>query len=163
PGPQLLRVEVLSDRRIRLHIRSVAMRREIAIDTLVGTGPAPRPTPYLLDGVDGGPTSGWLTDGGAAEFSAARPGEVLPTPGAAAHALPAGRGGRWSHLGLADRRRCRGILRRQTRRCRAHHRRNREFVRGLDPGGRRPGPESVGNFSHRGAPADRREIPGVQR
>ncbi|NKY31823.1 esterase family protein [Nocardia speluncae] len=82
--PQLLRVEVLSDRRIRLHIRSVAMRREIAIDTLVGTGPAPRPTLYLLDGVDGGPTSGWLNEGGAAEFFADKPVDVVLTTGGTA-------------------------------------------------------------------------------
>ncbi|MFD4404719.1 alpha/beta hydrolase [Nocardia sp. NPDC058499] len=84
PGPQLLRVEVLSDHRIRLHIRSVAMRREIAIDTLIGTGPAPRPTLYLLDGVDGGPTSGWLTEGGAAEFFADKPVDVVLTTGGTA-------------------------------------------------------------------------------
>ncbi|WP_280399117.1 alpha/beta hydrolase [Nocardia carnea] len=83
-GPQLLRVEVLSDRRIRLHIRSVAMSREIAVDTLIGTGPAPRPTLYLLDGVDGGPTSGWLTEGGAAEFFADKPVDVVLTTGGTA-------------------------------------------------------------------------------
>lgn len=82
--PQLLRVEVLSDRRIRLHIRSVAMGREIAVDTLIGTGPAPRPTLYLLDGVDGGPTSGWLTKGGAAEFFADKPVDVVVTTGGTA-------------------------------------------------------------------------------
>ncbi|NKY55024.1 alpha/beta hydrolase [Nocardia flavorosea] len=84
PGPRLLRVEVLGERRIRLHIRSAAMRREIAIDTLVGTGPAPRPTLYLLDGVDGGPTSGWLTEGGAAEFFADKPVDVVLTTGGTA-------------------------------------------------------------------------------
>lgn len=82
--PQLLRVEVLSDRRIRLHIRSVAMGRGIAVDTLIGTGPAPRPTLYLLDGVDGGPTSGWLTKGGAAEFFADKPVDVVVTTGGTA-------------------------------------------------------------------------------
>lgn len=82
--PRLLRVEVLSDRRIRLHIRSVAMGREIAVDTLIGTGPAPRPTLYLLDGVDGGPTSGWLTKGGAAEFFADKPVDVVVTTGGTA-------------------------------------------------------------------------------
>ncbi|GGK98184.1 alpha/beta hydrolase [Nocardia jinanensis] len=81
---QLLRVQVLDDRRIRLHIRSVAMGREIAIDTLVGSGPAPRPTLYLLDGVDGGPTSGWLTRGGAAEFFADKPVDVVLTTGGTA-------------------------------------------------------------------------------
>lgn len=81
---QLLRVQVLDDRRIRLHIRSVAMGREIAIDTLVGSGPAPRPTLYLLDGVDGGPTSGWLTKGGAAEFFADKPVDVVLTTGGTA-------------------------------------------------------------------------------
>lgn len=83
-SPDLSRVEVLSDRRIRVHIRSAAMGREIAIDTLVGTGPAPRPTLYLLDGVDGGPTSGWLTDGGAAEFFADKPVDVVLTTGGTA-------------------------------------------------------------------------------
>ncbi|MFI5719120.1 alpha/beta hydrolase [Nocardia sp. NPDC051750] len=83
-GPRLLRVEVLGDQRIRLHIRSVAMRREIAIDTLIGSGPAPRPTLYLLDGVDGGPTSGWLTEGGAAEFFADKPVDVVLTTGGTA-------------------------------------------------------------------------------
>ncbi|MGW0177874.1 alpha/beta hydrolase [Nocardia sp. NPDC003345] len=83
-GPRLLRVEVLDDQRIRLHIRSAAMGREIAIDTLIGTGPAPRPTLYLLDGVDGGPTSGWLTDGGAAEFFSDKPVDVVLTTGGTA-------------------------------------------------------------------------------
>lgn len=83
-GGELVRVAVLDDRRIRLHIRSHAMRREIAIDTLIGTGPAPRPTLYLLDGVDGGPTSGWLTRGGAAEFFADKPVDVVLTTGGTA-------------------------------------------------------------------------------
>ncbi|MGV9922799.1 alpha/beta hydrolase [Nocardia rhamnosiphila] len=84
PGGRLLRVQVLDDRRIRLHIRSAAMGREIAIDTLIGSGPAPRPTLYLLDGVDGGPTSGWLTKGGAAEFFADKPVDVVLTTGGTA-------------------------------------------------------------------------------
>lgn len=83
-GGRLLRVQVLDDRRIRLHIRSAAMGREIAIDTLIGSGPAPRPTLYLLDGVDGGPTSGWLTKGGAAEFFADKPVDVVLTTGGTA-------------------------------------------------------------------------------
>lgn len=90
PGPgvetavtrtSLIRVEVLDKQRIRLHIASAAMRRVIAIDTLIGTGPAPRPTLYLLDGVDGEKTSGWLTKGGAAEFFAGKPVDVVLTTG----------------------------------------------------------------------------------
>ncbi|WP_459546230.1 alpha/beta hydrolase [Nocardia sp. X0981] len=83
-GGELVRVAVLGNRRIRLYVRSSAMRREIAIDTLIGTGPAPRPTLYLLDGVDGGPTSGWLTRGGAAEFFADKPVDVVLTTGGTA-------------------------------------------------------------------------------
>ncbi|MFE3445577.1 alpha/beta hydrolase [Nocardia sp. NPDC059180] len=77
----LVRIEVLGKQRIRLHIASAAMRRVIAIDTLIGTGPAPRPTLYLLDGVDGEKTSGWLTKGGADEFFADKPVDVVLTTG----------------------------------------------------------------------------------
>lgn len=75
------RIEVLGTHRIRLHIASAAMKRVIAVDTLIGTGPAPRPTLYLLDGVDGENTSGWLTKGGAAEFFADKPIDVVLTTG----------------------------------------------------------------------------------
>lgn len=77
----LVRVEDFGERRIRLHIRSAAMRQVIAVDVLVGSGRAPRPTIYLLDGVDGGPTSGWLTKGSAEEFFADKPVDVVLTTG----------------------------------------------------------------------------------
>ncbi|WP_040792466.1 alpha/beta hydrolase [Nocardia paucivorans] len=84
PGMSPTRIEVLGPRRIRLHIASAAMQRVIAVDTLIGTGSAPRPTLYLLDGVDGGETSGWLTRGDAAEFFADKPVDVVLTTGGTA-------------------------------------------------------------------------------
>lgn len=84
PGTSLTRIEVLDTQRIRLHIASAAMRRVIAVDTLIGTGPAPRPTLYLLDGVEGGEPSGWLTRGDAAEFFADKPIDVVLTTGGTA-------------------------------------------------------------------------------
>ncbi|WP_169332332.1 hypothetical protein [Nocardia brevicatena] len=56
----------------------------VEADTLIGTGPAPRLTLYLLDGVDGGVTSGRLIRGDAAEFFVDKPIDmVLATGGTA--------------------------------------------------------------------------------
>ncbi|MEV0248340.1 alpha/beta hydrolase family protein [Nocardia sp. NPDC050712] len=77
----LLRTEPVGPRRERLHIASAAMRREITVDVLRGSGEGPRPVLYLLDGVDGDPTSGWITKGGAAEFFADKPVDVVLTSG----------------------------------------------------------------------------------
>lgn len=77
----LIRVENFGERRIRLHIGSASMQRVVPVDVLVGSGSAPRPTIYLLDGVDGGPTSGWLTKGSAEEFFADKPVDVVLTTG----------------------------------------------------------------------------------
>lgn len=67
----------------RLYVASAAMRRVIAVDVLRGNGfpSSSRPTLYLLDGVDGEATSGWLTKGGAAEFFADKPVDVVLTTG----------------------------------------------------------------------------------
>ncbi|QBS38769.1 alpha/beta hydrolase family protein [Nocardia sp. CS682] len=77
----LLSIDSVGPRRERLRISSAAMRRVIEVDVLRGTGTAPRPTLYLLDGVDGEATSGWLSKGGAAEFFANKPVDVVLTGG----------------------------------------------------------------------------------
>ncbi|MET8649233.1 MULTISPECIES: alpha/beta hydrolase [Nocardia] len=77
----LLSSENMGGRHERLHIASAAMRRVIDVDVLRGAGDQPRPTLYLLDGVDGDPVSGWLTKGGAAEFFADKPVDVVLTSG----------------------------------------------------------------------------------
>ncbi|MFC3960834.1 alpha/beta hydrolase [Nocardia jiangsuensis] len=66
-----------SDGRETLRIASAGMRRVISVDVLHGSGPGPRPVLYLLDGVDGDATSAWLTKGGAAEFFADKPVDVV--------------------------------------------------------------------------------------
>lgn len=78
----LLSIESIGPHRDQLRIASAAMRRVIEVDVLRGTGAAARPTLYLLDGVDGEATSGWLSKGGAAEFFADKPVDVvLPSGG----------------------------------------------------------------------------------
>ncbi|MFC9894874.1 alpha/beta hydrolase [Nocardia sp. NPDC127579] len=77
----LLRIEPVGPRRDRLHIASAAMRRIITVDVLHGSGDGPRPVLYLLDGVDGDPTSAWITKGAAAEFFADKPVDVVLTSG----------------------------------------------------------------------------------
>ncbi|GAA5049627.1 alpha/beta hydrolase [Nocardia callitridis] len=67
----------LDDQRERLSIASASMRRVITVEVLHGSGSGPRPTLYLLDGVDGDPTSAWLTKGKAAEFFADKPVDVV--------------------------------------------------------------------------------------
>ncbi|MFI6871575.1 alpha/beta hydrolase [Nocardia sp. NPDC050406] len=79
--PQLVSTEVRGKGWERLHIVSAAMRRVVPVDVLRGTGPAPRPTLYLLDGVEAEPTSDWLTQGGAREFFAGKPVDVVLTSG----------------------------------------------------------------------------------
>ncbi|WP_245720176.1 alpha/beta hydrolase [Nocardia uniformis] len=65
----------------RLNIVSAAMRRVVPVDVLVGSGSGPRPTLYLLDGVEAQPTSDWITKGGAREFFADKPVDVVLTSG----------------------------------------------------------------------------------
>ncbi|MFI9508553.1 alpha/beta hydrolase [Nocardia sp. NPDC052566] len=77
----LIRSETAGPRHERLFIASAAMQRVIAVDVLRGSGSGPRPTLYLLDGVDGEATSGWLSKGGAAEFFADKPVDVVLTSG----------------------------------------------------------------------------------
>ncbi len=77
----LLRTETIAPRWERLHIASAAMHRVVEVDVLRGSGSGPRPTLYLLDGVDGEATSGWLTKGGAAQFFADKPVDVVLTGG----------------------------------------------------------------------------------
>ncbi|WP_245562563.1 alpha/beta hydrolase [Nocardia araoensis] len=73
----LLSIEDLGGGHERLSIASSAMRRVITVDILRGSGEAPRPVLYLLDGVDGDATSAWLTKGGAAEYFAGKPVDVV--------------------------------------------------------------------------------------
>jgi S-formylglutathione hydrolase FrmB len=63
----------------RLYVRSASMHRVIPVDVLHGAGPGPRPALYLLDGVDGEPTSDWLTKGRAAQYFADKPVDVILT------------------------------------------------------------------------------------
>ncbi|MGY2009995.1 alpha/beta hydrolase [Nocardia gipuzkoensis] len=77
----LLSIEQVAPGRERLSIASAAMRRVITVEVLRGSGAAPRPALYLLDGVDGDATSAWLTKGGAAEFFADKPVDVVLTGG----------------------------------------------------------------------------------
>ncbi|QIS12094.1 alpha/beta hydrolase [Nocardia arthritidis] len=79
----LVRTEVVTPGRERLYIASAAMGRVIAVDVLRGKGSGPHPALYLLDGVDGEPVSGWLSKGGAAEFFADKPVDVVLTSGGA--------------------------------------------------------------------------------
>ncbi|MBF6327833.1 alpha/beta hydrolase [Nocardia transvalensis] len=65
----------------RLSVASASMRRVIAVDVLHGSGAAPRPTLYLLDGVEAESTSAWLTKGRAAEFFSGKPVDVVLTSG----------------------------------------------------------------------------------
>lgn len=74
---ELTRVEHRSPAWDRLYVASAAMRRVIPIDVLRGAGPGPRPTLYLLDGVEGAQTSGWLTHGDAGRFFAGKPVDVV--------------------------------------------------------------------------------------
>ncbi len=77
----LLSIEQVTAGHERLSIASAAMRRIITVDVLRGSGEGPRPVLYLLDGVDGDATSAWLTKGGAAEFFAGKPVDVVLTGG----------------------------------------------------------------------------------
>ena len=77
----LLSVESRGPHWDRLSVASASMRRAITVDVLHGSGSGPRPTLYLLDGVDGDPTSDWLSKGRAAEFFADKPVDVVLTGG----------------------------------------------------------------------------------
>ncbi|MBU3061825.1 esterase family protein [Nocardia sp. NEAU-G5] len=77
----LLRIEPRGPQWDRLYVESASMRRAIPVDVLHGTGSGPRPVLYLLDGVDGEPTSDWLAKGRAAEFFADKPVDVVLTGG----------------------------------------------------------------------------------
>ncbi|MEU6563091.1 alpha/beta hydrolase [Nocardia nova] len=74
---ELVRTETRGPGWERLYVASAAMRRVVPIDVLHGGGSEPRPTLYLLDGVEGATTSGWLTDGDAARFFAGKPVDVV--------------------------------------------------------------------------------------
>ncbi len=65
----------------RLYVASASMRRVIAVDVLRGSGDGPRPTLYMLDGVEAGPVSGWITKGGAAQYFSDKPVDVVFTTG----------------------------------------------------------------------------------
>ncbi|MGV9412155.1 alpha/beta hydrolase [Nocardia sp. NPDC003693] len=78
-----IRVEVHSPGWERVWIESESMTRVMAVDVLHGAGTGPKPTLYLLDGVDGKLVSDWLTKGRAAEFFADKAiNVVLPAGGA---------------------------------------------------------------------------------
>lgn len=74
---ELVRAEIHGPGWDRLYVASAAMRRVVPIDVLHGPGGDPKPTLYLLDGVEGAPTSGWLTDGHAARFFAGKSVDVV--------------------------------------------------------------------------------------
>ncbi|MEV6767884.1 alpha/beta hydrolase family protein [Nocardia sp. NPDC051030] len=66
----------------RVYVESAAMNRTVAVDVLHGSGEGPRPTLYLLDGVDAERVSDWLTKGSAAAYFADKPVDVvLPSGG----------------------------------------------------------------------------------
>lgn len=78
----MIRVEPIGPRWDRVYVDSAAMGRPVAVDVLHGTGAGPRPTLYLLDGVDAEQVSDWLNKGNAAEFFADKPVDVvLPSGG----------------------------------------------------------------------------------
>ncbi|MFB7717537.1 alpha/beta hydrolase [Nocardia sp. NPDC056100] len=78
----VIRVEPIGPHWERVFVASAAMDRAVAVDVLRGTGTGPRATLYLLDGVDAEQVSDWLTKGGAAEFFADKPVDVvLPSGG----------------------------------------------------------------------------------
>ncbi|WP_281180270.1 alpha/beta hydrolase-fold protein [Nocardia acidivorans] len=78
----VIRVEPIGPHWDRVSVDSAAMGRPVAVDVLHGSGTGPRPTLYLLDGVDAEQVSDWLTKGDAAEFFADKPVDVvLPSGG----------------------------------------------------------------------------------
>ncbi|MGW4244003.1 alpha/beta hydrolase [Nocardia sp. NPDC004722] len=66
----------------RVQVDSAAMGRTVGLDVLHGSGSGPRPTLYLLDGVDAEGVSDWLTKGHAADFFADKPVDVVLPAGA---------------------------------------------------------------------------------
>ncbi|MTE13138.1 esterase family protein [Nocardia sp. CT2-14] len=58
------------------------MGRPVELDVLHGSGAGPRPTLYLLDGVDAEGVSDWLTKGHAEDFFADKPVDVVLPAGA---------------------------------------------------------------------------------
>ncbi|WP_231386853.1 alpha/beta hydrolase family protein [Nocardia sp. BMG111209] len=79
---ELVGVEHRSPRWDRLLVASASMHRIVPVDILHGSSAGtPRPTLYLLDGVDGEPTSGWLTKGGAERYFGDKPVDVVLTSG----------------------------------------------------------------------------------
>ncbi|WP_405491205.1 alpha/beta hydrolase [Nocardia sp. NBC_00511] len=66
----------------RVTVDSVAMGRPVSVDVLHGSGTGPRPTLYMLDGVDAEEVSDWLTKGHAADFFADKPIDVVFPAGA---------------------------------------------------------------------------------
>lgn len=66
----------------RVQVDSAAMGRPVTLDVLHGSGDGPRPTLYLLDGVDAEGVSDWLTKGHAADFFADKPIDVVFPAGA---------------------------------------------------------------------------------
>jgi S-formylglutathione hydrolase FrmB len=78
----LVGVEHRGPRWDRLLVASASMHRVVAVDVLHGSSAGqPRPTLYMLDGVEGGATSGWLTKGGAEQFFVDKPVDVVLTSG----------------------------------------------------------------------------------
>ncbi|AYF74009.1 esterase family protein [Nocardia yunnanensis] len=66
----------------RVEVESSAMGRPVTVDVLHGAGAGPRPTLYLLDGVDAEGVSDWLSKGHAADFFADKPVDVVLPAGA---------------------------------------------------------------------------------
>ncbi|WP_067549539.1 alpha/beta hydrolase, partial [Nocardia crassostreae] len=78
---ELVRTEIRGAGWERLHIVSESMRRVVPVDVLHGGGSGSWPTLYLLDGVEAEATSDWITEGGAREFFAGKPVDVVLTSG----------------------------------------------------------------------------------
>ncbi|MGV9835527.1 alpha/beta hydrolase [Nocardia niigatensis] len=76
------RVNQLGPHWERVDVPSAAMGRTVSLDVLHGAGDGPRPTLYLLDGVDAEDVSDWLAKGHAADFFADKPVDVVFPAGA---------------------------------------------------------------------------------
>ncbi|MEC3954695.1 alpha/beta hydrolase family protein [Nocardia sp. CDC153] len=82
PRTSVVHSDQIGPRWERVEVESAAMGRTVTLDVLHGSGSGPRPTLYLLDGVDAEGVSDWLTKGHAADFFADKPVDVVFPAGA---------------------------------------------------------------------------------